>query len=65
MNAALLRTLAELEMLQLYHDPRDDEEHDTIKESVVRHCRTIVDLEGKGRFPMFATKRQFDRYVNW
>lgn len=57
-------SLAELEMLAA---ARTDETKDRaqLKEHVLDHCKAIVDLMGKGSFPVFSTLRQFQRYVKW
>ncbi len=60
-------SLAELEMLGLYHNKSKDKtkSKDDIEKEVRKHCQEIIDLEGRDSFHVLATKRQFNRYVNW
>jgi len=61
-------TLAELEMLGLYHlrdAPRAaGTTAEAVRDSVVKHCRAIVDLMGPASFHVHSTRRQFQRYVD-
>jgi hypothetical protein len=57
-------TLAELEMLGIiYAGPGSEREE--VKRRVIQHCRTICDLVGQESFPVFSTRRQFERYRDW
>jgi hypothetical protein len=54
-------TLAELEMLGMYHDAVNLPEN--ITERVQGHCRAMVKIMGETSFHVRSTKRQFERYV--
>jgi len=64
-------TLAELEMLSLYHlrdaaqagQPIPQQVTDKVRGAVVDHCRAIVRLMGLTSFQVSSTRRQFERYV--
>lgn len=54
-------TIAELEMLGAYHTK--SETSDTLRQTVVDHCRAIVELMGPDSFQVASTRRQFQRYL--
>ena len=54
-------TMAELEMLAIYHTP--DQVVRNVKKNVREHCQAIVDLMGEGSFEVDSTRRQFQRYL--
>lgn len=59
-------SLAELELLGLYHD--DDpkiEKVEKVGRAVEQHCKKIVELRGKESFHATSTCRQLKRYVKW
>ena len=58
-------TLAELEMLRIYHDPDSVADPDEVKNKVARHCKQILQLMGKDSFTVLSTLRQFRRYCTW
>lgn len=53
-------TMAELEMLAVYHAP--DAAADDVKRIVRKHCKAIVDIAGERSFEVHSTCRQFKRY---
>ncbi len=57
-------TLAELELLCVYHDPGSRSDAEVIA-AIQRHCDKIVELVGWEDFAVFSTRRQFQRYVDW
>ncbi len=57
-------TLAELRMLEAYHDSKSFNERTTLRD-VKRHCKEIVRLTDENSFPTNSTRRQFLRYVNF
>ena len=58
-------TMAELELLSLFHDnPSGDVMPDVIKENVLKHCVKMVELKGIESFHATSTARQFKRYVD-
>jgi len=57
-------TMAELEMLSIYHAHAAPEASAAARDSVVRHCQAIVELMGPKSFPVESTRRQFKRYVD-
>jgi hypothetical protein len=57
-------TLAELELLCVYHAP-GSRAHDDILAAIQRHCDKLVELVGWEDFAVFSTRRQFQRYVDW
>jgi hypothetical protein len=58
-------TLAELDMLGIVYQAEGRRDMDAITRSVREHCREIRDSLGAGAFPVFSTRRQFERYVEW
>ena len=54
-------SLAELEILGLYHQPCKPARN-AKKRIVAEHCRAIVELMGPGSFYVDSTRRQFKRY---
>jgi len=58
-------TLAELEMLRIFHDPESVKDLDGLKRGVVDHCLKIRRLVGDEDFAVFSTRRQFQRYCDW
>jgi tetratricopeptide (TPR) repeat protein len=54
-------TLAELELLSLFHDPTKLRED--VEGIVVNHCRKIIELMGPDSFHVHSTRRQFERYA--
>jgi CHAT domain len=54
-------TIAELEMLGPYHTGSTPEK---LQETVVAHCREIVNLAGAQSFQVASTRRQFQRYLD-
>ncbi|WP_445372043.1 CHAT domain-containing protein [Methylomonas sp. HW2-6] len=58
-------TLAELEMLSIYHQELDESAIPDITERVRKHCLSIVDLMGVDSFQVESTQRQFQRYVDY
>ena len=57
-------SLAELEMLSLYH--RRDGVPGDLGRRVVEHCHAVVKLSGAKSFPVESTRRQFARYlIHW
>lgn len=57
-------TLAELELLCVYHAPGMRSEEEVVSE-IQRHCDKIIELVGWGDFAVLSTRRQFLRYVDW
>ncbi len=65
-------TLAELDLLSLYHMPNAGHAgappspvaQDDVRKRVVQHCREIVRLAGLSSFQVSSTRRQFQRYVD-
>lgn len=58
-------TMAELELLSLFHEQsKDDVKLKTVKEEVLRHCSKVVDLKGAESFHAMSTARQFQRYID-
>ena len=56
-------TLAELEMLApIYSLGKMDRKE--VKRRIVEHCRAICDLAIKDSFPVYSTRRQFQRYLD-
>jgi hypothetical protein len=53
-------TLAELELLSLFHQP--DVPHADSEAEIADHCRKIVELMGPRSFHVGSTVRQFKRY---
>jgi hypothetical protein len=54
-------TLAELEMLgAIYKEGKLDRKE--VKRRIMEHCRAICDLAVKDSFPVYSTRRQFQRY---
>jgi len=53
-------TLAELELISLWHNPTNS----NVKEDVLRHCSKIIELTGPESTQVKSTRRQFRRYVN-
>jgi hypothetical protein len=58
-------TLAELDMLGIVYEAEGRRDMDAITRSVREHCRDIRDSLGADAFPVFSTRRQFERYVEW
>lgn len=64
-------TLAELEMIGVYHKLETGAEApspltiESINQSVVGHCREIVKLMGSKSFHVESTRRQFQRYLDY
>jgi hypothetical protein len=62
-------TLAELEMIGVYHKLEPTAEApliiESIKEGVITHCREIVKLMGSKSFHVESTRRQFQRYLDY
>jgi hypothetical protein len=57
-------TLAELEMLRLYHETERIPSATEVKEKVIGHCSEIVSLMGLQSFHAQSTCRQFRRYLD-
>jgi hypothetical protein len=61
-------TLAELELLRLWHEASDKRERASqsslkqVAEKVVEHCREIIKLMGADSFHVTSTRRQFQNY---
>jgi len=61
-------TLAELELLRLYHNRatiRSRNAVSIIRQRVCEHCKTIVQMMGFESFHVSSTRRQFGRYATW
>jgi len=58
-------TLAELEMLGIVYEAGARRDITAITRSVVEHCKEIRDSVGADAFPVFSTRRQFERYLDW
>jgi hypothetical protein len=62
-------TLAELEMIGMYHKAEASAQSlssiERTKEVVISHCREIVKLMGSKSFHVESTMRQFQRYVDY
>ncbi|MCK7508692.1 MAG: hypothetical protein MZV70_34780 [Desulfobacterales bacterium] len=56
-------TLAELEMLGVIYGGSDFDGKKA-KEHITEYCREIRDVAGGESFPVFSTRRQFERYLN-
>lgn len=56
-------TLAEIELLRIYH--LTDVVAADVTGAVVKHCKQIVTTVGWDHFAAYSTKRQFQRYVDW
>jgi hypothetical protein len=56
-------SLAELEMLRIYHAKDAATSVAAIKQSVFDHCNSLVDLMGFSSFHVQSTRRQFERYL--
>jgi hypothetical protein len=57
-------SLAELEMLSIYHAKDTAVPAQTIEQNVLDHCRSLVDLMGFSSFHVESTRRQFGRYLS-
>jgi len=56
-------SLAELEMLRIYHAKGATPSVRAIRQSVLDHCKSLTDLMGILSFHVQSTRRQFERYV--
>ncbi len=56
-------TLAELEMLGVVYGGADFHKKGA-KERIMEYCREILDITGGDSFPVFSTRRQFERYLD-
>jgi hypothetical protein len=57
-------TLAELELLSVYHVPARSSAEEVTAE-VTQHCEEIRRIVGWDDFAVLSTRRQFQRYVSW
>ena len=58
-------SLAELELLSLFHQPSKDEVSiEKIELNVCKHCNKVIELMGAESFHTQSTTRQFKRYMN-
>ena len=58
-------TMAELELLYLFHDNIDKEAIlETTKENVLKNCVKVINLKGAQSFHATSTARQFKRYID-
>jgi hypothetical protein len=55
-------TLAELELLSLFHDEGQATAEEVMNQ-VIHHCEKIVGLKGYDSFHVKSTRRQFQRYA--
>ena len=60
-----LGTLAELTLLGSVYSVTADFNHKQVKTEIKRYCNEMLKLLGSDTFPIFSTKRQFKRYVNY
>jgi hypothetical protein len=58
-------TLAELEMIAAHHRAEIGGPSQDPRQSVLEHCRRIMELTGAESFHVASTKRQFQRYVEY
>lgn len=63
-------SMAELYLILLAYDPADVEQKVTLKQEGVRekareHTRQLLSIAGHGSFPVYSTRRQFERYITW
>ncbi|MEW6601334.1 MAG: hypothetical protein AB1499_10235, partial [Nitrospirota bacterium] len=56
-------TMAELEMLAMYHKP--DRKAEDVRKVVEEHCSALFKLMGEGSFEVDSTRRQFQRYIEY
>lgn len=58
-------SLAELELLKPRILPEDGDSEDRTAERVLDHIRPLAAMCGQDTFPIFSTRRQFQRYLDW
>lgn len=59
-------TLAELYLLLTAYGEKDvPERHQVAKKKALTHAEQIVNIAGRESFPVYSTKRQFERYRDW
>jgi len=59
-------TLAELYLILLAYEPKNlPIEPEEIRKKTLDHIQALLSLAGHGSFPVYSTKRQFERYINW
>lgn len=61
---------AELYLILLSYDPAAMEQtlrlkQDEVREKALDHTRQLLSFAGYGSFPVYSTRRQFERYVSW
>ncbi|MEE9413565.1 MAG: CHAT domain-containing protein [Methylococcales bacterium] len=56
-------TMAELELLSLFSEHKDNVQLDEISNEVCKHCSKIVEIMGAESFHAKSTARQFQRYI--
>jgi hypothetical protein len=60
-----LCTLAELNLLSSVYGERTEAERKSAKAEIKRYCKEICELADNDPFPIFSTRRQFRRYLNY
>jgi hypothetical protein len=59
-------TLAELYLILLAYEPEHlPIEPEEIRKKTLDHIQALLSLAGHGSFPVYSTKRQFERYIDW
>jgi hypothetical protein len=61
---------AELYLMLLAYDPDEVKEKvelssDAVREKAREHTRQLLSFAGNDAFPVYSTKRQFERYIKW